>query len=47
MHRFVSEALADQFVMDGWVALAEHAARCEALPEFADAYQPFRLTLPD
>jgi len=47
MHRFVSEALADQFVMDGWVALGEHAARCEALPEFADACQTFKLTMPD
>jgi len=47
MHRFVSEALADQFVMDGWVALGEHAARCEALPEFADACQAFKLTMPD
>jgi len=47
MHRFVSEALADQFVMDGWAALADHAARCEAMPEFAEAYQPFRLTMPE
>jgi len=44
--RFISEALAGQFVMDGWAALSRHADACEALPEFAAAYQPFGLSPP-
>ena len=46
MVRFISEALAGQFVMDGWAALSRHAEACEALPEFAAAYQAFGLTPP-
>jgi hypothetical protein len=46
MVRFISEALAGQFVMDGWAALSRHAEACEALPEFAAAYQAYSLTPP-
>ncbi len=47
MFRFISEALAGQFEMARWKAIARHADACEALPEFAAAYQPYRLTMPD
>ncbi|MES1974030.1 MAG: glutathione S-transferase family protein [Pseudomonadota bacterium] len=43
--RFIGEALAGQFLMEGWTAIADHAARCEALPEFADTYQRYRLAV--
>jgi glutathione S-transferase len=45
--RFIGEALAGQFVMEGWTAIAEHAARCDALPAFAEAYQPYTLAVPE
>lgn len=44
---FMREALPGQFEMDGWQALAKHAAACEALPEFAAAYQAYALAMPD
>ena len=47
MFRFMSEALAGQFVMEGWQALSRHAEACEALSEFAAAYQPYTLTMPE
>jgi glutathione S-transferase len=47
MFRFMNEALAGQFVMEGWQALSRHAEACEALPEFAAAYQPYKLAMPD
>ena len=47
MYRFMSEALSTQFVMEGWQGLSRHAEACEALPEFAAAYQPFKLAMPD
>jgi glutathione S-transferase len=46
MFRFMTEALPGQFDMDGWNALSAHAAACEALPEFAAAYQAYRLAMP-
>ena len=45
--RFVSEALPGQFDMAGWQALSSHSARCEALPNFAAAYQPYSLAMPE
>ena len=47
MFRFISEALPGQFEMAGWHALTRHSVRCEALPEFAAAYQPYSLAVPD
>lgn len=44
---FMREALPGQFEMDGWAALAKHAAACEALPEFQAAYQAYALALPE
>ena len=42
--RFVSEAHPEVFAAGAWPALAEQAARCEALPTFQEIAQP--LTLP-
>lgn len=39
--RFISEAHAGVFTLADWPALAAHAARCEALPVFAEIQQPF------
>ncbi|GAA0312369.1 glutathione S-transferase family protein [Sphingomonas oligophenolica] len=47
MFRFLSEALPDQFEMGRWHALSRHSVRCEALPEFAAACQPFNLAMPE
>lgn len=44
---FMREALPGQFEMDGWATLAKHAAACEALPEFAGAYQAYKLGMPE
>jgi glutathione S-transferase len=46
MTRFVSEALAAEFDWRRWPALRAHAARCEALPAFAETSQPYRLVKP-
>jgi len=46
MLRFVREALPGVFELDGWPALAAHAARCEALPVFQEIAQPYRLVKP-
>ncbi len=42
--RFLREALAGVIDLDGYAALAAHAARCEAMPVFQTISQPFRLT---
>ena len=47
MFRFVTEALPGQFDMRVWPALWNHSARCEALPQFAAAYQPYCLAMPE
>lgn len=39
--RFISEAHAGVFTLADWPALAAHAARCEALPVFAEIQQSF------
>jgi len=44
--RFVSEAHPDLLDPTRWPALAEHAARCEALPVFQAVSKPFFVTLP-
>lgn len=46
MFTFLSEALAGAFDMDRFPALSAHAKRCEALPAFRSAYQPYRLVPP-
>lgn len=47
MFRFVTEALPGQFDMQRWHALSRHSTRCEGLPEFEAAYQPYLLALPE
>jgi len=44
--RFVTEAHPDVVQLDAWPALAAHAARCEALPDFQAVSRPFSVTLP-
>jgi glutathione S-transferase len=47
MLNFLSEALPEEFdIAASWPALAAHSARCEALPLFRNAYQPYRLAPP-
>ena len=46
MWSFISQALADDFGWGRWPAIKAHAAACEALPVFAEANQPFKLTTP-
>ena len=46
MLRFLGEALAGVIALEGYSALAAHAARCEALPVFQAISQPYRLTPP-
>ncbi|MEZ5499111.1 MAG: glutathione S-transferase family protein [Steroidobacteraceae bacterium] len=41
--RFVSEALPEVLKLSDWPALARHSAQCEALVEFREAYQAFRV----
>ena len=40
---FLREALPGQFDLDGYKALKKHAGACEALPEFQNAYEEFKL----
>jgi len=40
---FLREAHAGHFDLDGFKALRKHCKACEALPEFKNAYQPFKL----
>lgn len=40
---FLREALPGQFDLEGLKALRKHCKACEALPEFRNAYQPFKL----
>jgi glutathione S-transferase len=47
MFRFLSEALPGEFDFTAWPALGSHSQRCERLPAFAAAYQPYRLVQPD
>lgn len=44
--RFLGEALPDVYDAQRWPALAAHAARCEALPEFRAVVRPFHVTPP-
>jgi glutathione S-transferase len=44
--RFLSEAHPDVFDKGAWPTLAEHAAACEALPEFAGVVMPFFVSPP-
>ena len=46
MWRFLSEAVAYDLGLGGYPALAAHAARCEALPEFEVTYTPYSLAPP-
>jgi len=46
MWTFIAEGLAGEFDMGRWPALAAHSVRCEALPAFREAYQPYRLVPP-
>jgi glutathione S-transferase len=43
MFAFLREAHPGVFDLDGCKALKKHSKACEALPEFKDAYQPFKL----
>lgn len=43
MFRFLREAQPGPFELDGLKALVQHSEACEALPEFRQAYQPFKL----
>lgn len=43
---FVREALPGRFELDSLKALKKHGKACEALPEFKNAYQSFRLGTP-
>jgi glutathione S-transferase len=40
---FLREAHPGQFALDGYKALKKHSKACDALPEFKNAYQPFKL----
>ena len=40
---FLREAHPDTFDLDGYAALKQHSKTCDALPEFRNAYQAFRL----
>ncbi len=45
--RFLGDAHAGLFdLSEGWPLLAAHAAKCEALPAFAEINQPFTVTPP-
>lgn len=45
--RFLGDAHAGLFDLpEGWPLLAAHAAKCEALPAFAEIQQPFSVTPP-
>jgi glutathione S-transferase len=45
--RFLGDAHPGLFdLAEGWPLLAGHAARCEALPQFQDIQQPFKVTPP-
>lgn len=45
--RFLGDAHPGLFdLAEGWPMLAGHAARCEALPQFQDIQQPFKVTPP-
>ena len=44
--RFISEALAGQFDLGRWPALAAHSETCEAMPAFRAIYQPYELAPP-
>ena len=43
MFCFLREALPGQFDLDGYKALKKHSKACDALPEFKNAYQPFKM----
>lgn len=43
MFAFLREAHPGQFDLDRFKALKRHSRACDALPEFKNAYQPFRL----
>lgn len=43
MFRFLREALAGEIDLDPYKALKKHSKACEALAEFKNAYQPFKL----
>jgi glutathione S-transferase len=45
--RFISEALAGQFDLARWPALAAHSEACEKKPAFRAIYQPYELTPPN
>jgi glutathione S-transferase len=45
--RFLAEALPNEFDFSSWPALDQHSERCERLPAFSAAYQPYRLVRPD
>jgi glutathione S-transferase len=47
MYRFLAEALPGEFDLSAWPALGRHSALCEGLPAFREAYQAYRLVLPD
>lgn len=46
MGRFVGEALEGVFDMGAWPALAAHCARAEAMAEFQELSQPFKMAAP-
>jgi glutathione S-transferase len=43
MFCFLREAHSGAIDLDGYKALKKHSKACDALPEFKQAYQPFKL----
>ncbi|HMI20748.1 MAG TPA: glutathione S-transferase family protein [Sphingomonas sp.] len=46
MFCFLREALPGAFDLDGYKALRKHSKACDALPEFKQAYQSYKLGMP-